>query len=228
MASSNLIVVLGTTASGGFMPEYLKSLEQADIPYHIEDISMMPNLNGGGNLGWKVEFFRKTASMFSSYEFMIVSDAWDMMFFCRNKGEVLCRLPKDHVLFAAEKNCYPDAAIAPRIPDRGPWRFMNGGLSGGTPQSFLAWCDAAERHPLYVPSALDQWFTNELLAAEDPLIQIDYRTRLFFCLYGGYPELEFVNGMPVNTMYHTYPCWIHANGKWSTEELLEKYQRSLI
>jgi hypothetical protein len=177
-------------------------------------------------LGWKVQKFREFATSYSRFEKIVLSDAWDITFY-GTKEDALSKIPDDHVLQAAEKNCYPDLSMAGSIPDRGPWRFVNGGLTAGRPGIILRWLELLESHPLYNPGCLDQWFFNALLAEGSPLCNIDAETMLFFCLFGGYAELEFEKGLPVNTVYGTHPNFCHRNGGWSGDEMFGKYERSL-
>ena len=134
--------------------------------------------------------------------------------FYGTKEEVIAKIPEDHVLCAAERNCYPDPSLVPNIPGNTPWRFANGGLTAGTPRSILDWVDKIEAHRYYNPTGLNQGFLNALLAESSPLVQIDSRTELFYCLFGETCELEFRDGLPRNTVCNTSPNFIHANGKW--------------
>ena len=130
--------------------------------------------------------------------------------------------PGDFVLQAAEKNCHPPECRGLNIPNAGPWQFANGGLALGTSEAFLRWCDACEAHPKYAPGMIDQHFMNMCLAdGYDCGWKIDSETRTFFCLYGGYDELRFDHGRPVNSFSGTRPLLIHANGGWPTEKLFQ-------
>jgi hypothetical protein len=73
----------------------------------------------------------------------------------------------------------------------------------------------------------NQGLYNILLVEQPELIDIDWKTELFFCLHTGYPELEFEQGRMVNTAWGTRPAFAHANGAWPTAEMWEKYHRSL-
>lgn len=224
---NELIVIIGASGVRGTMREYLRQLATARIDFHVENLSGVPNLDTGGTLGQKVDAIRKLANQFSNYERLLFSDAFDVTFYGK-RDDVIDKIPKDHVLWAAEKNCYPDHAIATQIPDSGPWRFANGGLLCGTPKSFIEWAHLAETHQKFDPAIVDQQFHNIMLAeGPSPLCVIDSRTDLFFCLYKGYEELEFENGLPVNTLYGTRPQFIHANGKWDAAEAFTKLERSL-
>lgn len=223
---NDLIVILSASGVRGTMREYLRQLARARIDFHVEDISGFPHLDTGGNLRQKVESLRNMAHRFSNYKRLVFSDAFDVTFY-GTREDVIATIPDDYVLWAAEKNCYPDQAIAAHIPDSGPWRFANGGLLCGTPKSFIEWAHLAETHSAFNPAIVDQQFHNMMLAEKSPLCIIDSHTDLFFCLYGGYEELEFENGLPVNTLYGTHPQFIHANGKWDATEAFAKLERSL-
>lgn len=224
--ASDLLVILTASKVSGTMEKYVRQLDDAEIDVNIHDCSERPNINGGGNLGYRVKTLRQLAERFSHYEKLLVSDGFDVTFYGK-KRDVLPKIPTTHLLHAAEKNCYPPACWTLPIPDRGLWRYANGGLVAGTPEKFIEWCDEAEKHPKYSPSMLDQHFLNILVSEGSLLGRIDYRTNLFFCLYGGYDELDFTNGLPINTLYCTFPNWLHSNGKWSPDEMFHKYERSL-
>ena len=156
---------------------------------------------------------------------MMLSDAFDVTFY-GTKGEVRDYCPDEGVMFAAEKNCYPDPGIRDRIQTPRPWAFANGGLFIGCPEEYLKWCEEMERHPSYEPRMNPQAMLN-ILVAENKL-SIDYETELFFCLFGGYDELRFDNGRPYNTVYGTWPCFLHANGKWPAADAFERHRLSLL
>jgi hypothetical protein len=228
----DLIVLMGASEHYGTMDLYLGQLDAAGIDRHVVDNANRPNQNGGGNLGYRVKIFRELAEQFMEYQFLIMTDAFDVTFYGK-KSDVLKKLPKDHLLHGAEKNCYPDVAIAPFIRGTTPWKFANGGMVAGTPDMFIDWCGYAERHLQYDPNMLDQQFLNILVAEHEKDVKfasrcvIDETTKLFYCLYGGYDELGFDNGLPVNTACCTFPNFLHANGKWTAHEMFARYERSL-
>ena len=218
---NDLLVVMAASCMHGTMALYCEQLTEAGIEWRIMDNRDNPNLNGGGNLGYRVKKFREWATMFQQYEKLIFSDAFDVTFY-GTKEEVIEKIPADHILHAAEKNCYPDPSVAPRIGVPGPWRFANGGLVAGTPQTFAEWCFAAEVHPRYNPRVLDQQFLNECVAEQSLLCDIDHRTELFFCLFGGYEELSWENGIPINTLYDTRPKFLHCQWQVGRDRSLQE------
>ena len=222
---NDLIVLTGASCVHGTMELYLRQLADAKIDVHVEDLSKT-DLGIGAHMDYKIRYIRDLVGRFQHYERIVMTDAFDVTFY-GSREDVIRKIPTDHILWGAEKNCYPDPSIAVRIPDRGPWRFTNGGLVCGTPENFVKWCDAVESHPTLLSGYLDQQFMNILLSEESDLCHIDHRTELFFCLYCGYPELDFEKGLPVNTLYGTHPNWIHANGGSGTDGMWAAYNRSL-
>ena len=220
----DLIVTMAASSTQGTMPLYLEQLSAAGIPTWIETNNGF-DMSAGGRLWMKIKGIRALAQQFeATHRFMIVSDAWDVTFWGDLNG-VLERAPREFVLWAAEKNCYPDPQMAMTINQPRPWAFANGGLSIGTPKAYLEWCEKAERHIYYHPQMLDQQFLNLQLSRNE--ISIDFATDLFFCLWGGYEELAFYNGKPYNTHCWTNPLFLHANGQWTAAEAFEMQRRSL-
>lgn len=224
--ASDLLVISGATCEHGTLPLYRQQLANAGIEHHVEALNAADVGGSGGNLAYKVRMLRDWAIRFRHHERLVFTDAFDVTFY-GTKEDVIAKVPTDHVLWAAEKNCYPEPQIAHLISGNTPWRYANGGCLCGSPQSVIDWCNAAEAHRHYNPTGLDQSFYNHLLMDSDPLVRIDSRTELFFCLFLGYQELEFEKGVPVNTLCGTNPNFIHANGKWTPAEAFMKYERSM-
>jgi len=223
---NELLVITGATCIAGHMDQYVRNLSSAGIPVQIENVAGAPWLNRGGFFYERLSLHYTWAMKFRHCRRLVITDAFDFFFF-GDRYALIEKIPLDHVLHAAEKNCYPDPAIAARIPDRGPWRFFNGGGLAGSPEAIMEMCQSLSSHPLASSPILDQHVMNTLLAENDERIHIDWKTNLFFCLFGGYDELEFVCGKPHNKLHDTFPIFVHANGKWPSEQMVEMYRESL-
>jgi len=224
-----LVISAATSDSGGTFPQYREQLAAAGVPLHVEHLD--PALGPpDATIGATLPHIRRLADQFSSYSRLVMTDAFDVSFF-GTKEDVIAKIPTDRVLWAAEKNCFTDphmaTPIAARYPERGPHFYANGGVLAGTPQMIYEWTERVERHHLYAPFFINQTFLNILLADGAEFMQVDWQTSLFFCLYSGYPELEFERGFPVNVTWRTHPNFIHASGAWPTAEMWEKHRRSL-
>jgi len=216
-----VIVSMSISRVNGMLTENVRRLSSCGV-----EVNLDPTTGQSFGIGEKLKHIRQSAERFSEYDCIILSDGWDVMFY-GTKQELLDKVPQNKVLWAAEKNCWPDASIAHQIPLHGPWRFVNGGLLAGTPQALREMCDRIEANDSYGPDYVDQGFMNFLLATGEEFFEIDSETNLFFCLHLGYDELQFKQGKPVNTLYGTTPLFVHANGHWPTDELFRKYEESL-
>jgi hypothetical protein len=234
MVSDLAVITVSTVLPGapgtGTFALYAKQLDEAGIDYYHDIIpyDQIPNMAGGGTLGFKVAVYRRLATTFMHYDRIVISDAFDVTFW-GTKAEVLENIPAG-VLCAAERNCYPEREIADLIPGSTPWRFFNGGLIAADPSNLLLWLHLLEGHPEYEPNMLDQAFFNRLLARKSSLVTIDSNTNLFYCMWGE-PDgwyLDFDKGHPVNTLLGTCPCFLHTNGHSDRAEVWAKRDRSLL
>lgn len=219
------IVIMGASKPNKLMQLYLEQLQKAGIPHEAETISMgSPN---DGTLGRCVSDWRRLAARFSGYDRLILTDAWDVLCYASKEeiSEALSCFPPSPI-FAGEKNCYPEASLAASVPDRGPWRFVNAGMLTASPSELAAWCSLVEAHPAYDPSMLGQKWFNRRLAENSPLVEIDWMTYLFFCMYMDNGEMVISNGKPYNTVHDTFPKFQHWNGSWPYEPFLEKMEMS--
>lgn len=210
----DLIVIMPCTSPAGYVNEYLLQLARAQIDVYVDRLESFSNMNGGGTHAFAIEFMRRWASKFRDYKKIVFSDAFDVLFY-GTKEDVLRKIPDDHILLAAERNCYPDISLARHFPGRTAWRFVNCGLTAGTPDNILNWLEQIEKHPLYLPNGLNQRMLNWLRRDESPLAPIDDMTELFYCLFLEKDELVFEDGLPKNSVLGTHPNFIHANGKWA-------------
>lgn len=211
----------------GWLALYLKQLAEAGVDSHLEMIESFPNQGGGGTLGAKVAKLRELVQRFYHYQNIIITDAFDVQFF-GTREDLIAKMPESWVVLAAEKNCYPEPELAAKIPQAGPWCYVNGGCLCGTPAWFMVWLEEIEKHRAYEPNALDQGWFNRRLSERDPIVRIDYMTNIFYCLFNEGVDLDFENGIPVNTFYGSRPSFIHANGQSNRSDIWERYTRSLL
>ena len=223
---NDLIVISAASCEKGYLSLYREQLAKAGIDFHLEDISGTEIPALGGNSAIKTASMISLSQRFSHYKKIVFTDAFDFCFF-GERDDVIAKIPDDYVLWGAEKNCYPDQTIAPRIPDRGLHRYGNGGFLCGPPEAMIAWAEKLRERPGYHGNVLDQQYLNLYLSEEDDFVKIDHTTSICFCLFGGYEELQFEKGLPVNSTYGTHPNFVHFNGGWNPTEMFMKYERSL-
>lgn len=225
----SFIVLMAASRENKLMGKYLQQLREADIPHHVD---YLPLTTPSVGLGECLRVFRDLARRFSSYDRLIITDAWDVL--CYGGREEVARtlsiLPPG-VIFASERNCYPEGELASVIDARYvidfPWRYVNGGMLTSSPSSLLSWCDEVERHPAYDAGMIGQQWLNRRLAEGSPLAMIDYQTRLFYCMFREHesPWLRNNNGKPWNQLTGTFPPFIHHNGSYNWEPFLAMMER---
>lgn len=222
--SDDLIILTASTVGpnhpeSGTLALYLSQLEAAGIEYDVDPITEFPS--NGGSLAYKIAGLRRRVTRFLNYEKIVFTDGHDMQYF-GSKEDLISKIPDAGVLLGAERNCYPEPSLASSIQTPRPFSFVNGGWLAGTSESFLLWLDAIERHPSYDEIILDQAWLNRRLAENDPLVNIDYRTEAVYCTFGeegSVADLQWEDGLPINTLYGTRPNFVHCNGSWNSEHI---------
>lgn len=225
------LIVLTASTVGPNHPEsgtlalYLSQLQAAGIDYDVDPITEFPA--NGGSLSYKIAGLRRRVTRFLNYDKIVFTDGHDVQYFGDKEG-LISKIPDAGILLGAERNCYPEPGIAHAIQTPRPFAFVNGGWLAGTASSFLTWLDAIERHSAFDGVMLDQAFFNRLLAANDPLINIDYTTEAVYCTFGeegDVADLQWEDGLPINTLYRTHPHFIHCNGSWSSEHIFARRKK---
>ena len=222
----DLLVVLSCSGSSGLSETYRQQLTDAGIEFSFNIIGEIPNANSGGCLEYKLEMLRQYCRRFYDYERLIFSDVWDVLFYGR-KEDVIRKIPLDRMIQGAERACYPEYHLGGLIRGVTPWRYANGGFQAGSPQAILEWCDRAQESSYYAPEEIDQRFLNRLLAYTPEMVALDSKTQLVYCLAGEAGELEFVRGMPRNTLCDTWPNFLHFNGRFEHGPILKMREASL-
>ena len=204
----DLLVIVGTACGErGLMAQFRQQLADASIDVHVQTLTGFEN-----TLAEQIREQRPLVKGFLDYEKIIFTDAFDVLFF-GTKAEVLAKVPADHIVYAAERICWPEDSRAGKYAGTTPWRYANGGLSAGTSQNFLKWLDDIEHHPLYPSRAEDynQRLFNDLKFEQSPLMHLDETTELFYCMPGEKQELGFEDSRPVNRVCNTRPNFLHVN-----------------
>lgn len=219
----SFIVLLGASRVNKLMPRYLDQLSAALIPFHVEPLPQISSPSDG-TLGFCTDLWMHLAERFEDYSRLVLTDAWDVLVY-GTREQVVSSLPLyPIVVFAAERNCYPEPELAARIGNWGtPWNFVNGGMLTASPSELIRWCEAVRRHPQYDAKMIGQQWLNRRWAENSDLIHIDFHTRLFYCMYREEESPALVNegGRPFNSLCKTFPPLIHFNGSCAWENFLK-------
>lgn len=225
--ANDFIVITAATRTEKLMPMYLDQLRTQKIPHHVETIHISGPSDG--TLGFCLNHYRQWAEQFRSYSRLVITDGWDVLLYGTRKQieEVLFDFPS-YPIFAAERNCYPEPHLAKTIPDLGIWRFVNGGMLTASPEDLENWCNLIELHPKFDPFMIGQQWLNRRLAENDPLVKIDWKTKLFYCHFLENGELGILDGKPYNTIHETYPVFQHFNGSWPWDSFLSLMEAARV
>lgn len=209
---NEVIVVAQITHREGMIDEYEKQLTDAGIPFYWHQISPLPLGANSITASRRIAYIRDMASQFRTYQHIVMTDAWDVLFY-GTKDELVSKLP-ENMIVSAERNCYPEAHLTKEFVSESPWRFANNGMLAGAPERLLYWCDVAERNYSGDAHILDQaWFNRRCLDSQ--LVWLDEITSIFYVVSGWLEDgsLKRLGTRPWNSKYDTLPNFFHFSGK---------------
>lgn len=208
---NDLIVVAGATHREGFIDEYESQLRNAGVDFHLEPLFDLPAGANSITMQRRIDYIRKVCEKFVSYDKVVMTDAWDVLFY-GTKEEVLSKIPGTMIV-SAERNCYPEPHLAPHFQSSSPWRFANNGMLAGSPAYMLEWCDRALNEGDL--AILDQAWFNRRCATGSDLVHLDETTDLFYVVSATQEDgsLQMRDGRPVNAASGKFPNFFHFSGK---------------
>lgn len=207
----DVIVIAGATHREGFLDEYEAQLARASVPFHLEQLE---HLTAGANsitMRKRIAYWRKMATQFFNYKCLYLTDAWDVLFFGTRQELIDKATPT--FLCSAERNAYPEPALASVIVGNTAWKFCNNGMIAANPEFLLSWCDEAES--MGELDILDQAWFNRRRAERQRLFELDVFTDLFYVVSATQEDgsLQVKDGRPYNAHCETFPCFLHFSGK---------------
>lgn len=213
---NEVIVVAGATHRAGLLDEYEAQLAAAGIDFHLEPLSNLPAGANSINMGRRITYIRSIATKFPDYDRIVMTDAWDVLFY-GSKRELLVKLGSGPEI-SAERNCYPEPHLAPRILatyqcEPLPWVFANNGLLHGHPEELLRFCERAES--LGDLQVLDQAWFNRRLAENTGIFGLDTLTDIYYVVSATQEDgaLQMKDGRPWNSRCDSFPCFFHFSGQ---------------
>ncbi len=208
----DVIVVAGATHREGFLDEYEFKLEEAEIDFHLWPLENLPSGANSINMRRRIDYMRGVAEKFADYQRIIMTDAWDVLFF-GTREEVMEKVPTTGIFVSTERNCYPEPKLTSRFTSASPWRFMNNGMLCGAPSEIIDWCSVAECEGDL--NILDQAWFNRARANRTMWFGADESTMLFYVVSSTQEDgaLQVRHGRPWNTRYNTFPNFLHFSGK---------------
>lgn len=211
MSNKSIIVVAYATHRAGMLDEYEAQLAAADIPFHIEQASPMPQGANSITMRRRIDYMRAMCEKFIDYERIVMTDAFDVLFF-GTKQELIDKVSWVPTV-SAERNCYPEPSLADKFVDVTPWRYCNNGMLSGGPDKILAFLRWAERTPDL--DILDQGWFNRRMADGGMPLAIDWYTKVFYVVSATQEDgaLKMEGERPWNSKTGAFPAFFHFSGK---------------
>jgi hypothetical protein len=211
-AVKDVIVIAGFTHRAGLLDTYEQQLINAGIEHCFETVSQATS---SFRMNMRISYWRNLAQRFSDYRTIIVTDAWDVLFF-GSKQELLDKI-EPNVFISAERNCFPgpefgEEELKDRISGSTPWKYANPGMLVANPMSLLDWLDKAEKTSNL--GSWDQAWCNHRLADGSGFVVIDETTNLLYVVSSHLEDgvLQIKNGRLWNSKCDTYPNFFHFAG----------------
>lgn len=211
---NDVIVVTGCTERKGLIDTYQSQLSRVGVDHVFESL---PYATSSFNMEKRISYWRSIATRFINYRMVIITDAWDVLFF-GDKQDLLAK--SQTVLISAERNCFPGPEfgyedLTDVIKGTTPWRYSNPGMVAANPRYLLEWLRKAERTKDLAIS--DQAWCNRRLVDGMCPIPLDEFTNLFYVISYSDGRLEdgvlqAKNGRPWNSKCDTYPNFFHFAG----------------
>lgn len=167
---------------------------------------------------------------------LIVTDAWDVVF-QKHPDEIVEHWSqlgrKDHVVFNAERNCFPCSELTKTSFDviaddewkvKTPWRYLNSGFMVGKPENILKLLEAMnldsipDDHQLpdgswFNPNDQDMFQRLFVQIPQASPMSLDYYGELAMAAHGTeLNELDFSGPLIVNKITGATPGAYHLNG----------------
>lgn len=114
------------------------------------------------------------------------------------------------ILFAAEKNCWPDKSLEPLFTAPTDYKYINSGCYIGYRWALDKFFDVniTNRED-------DQLFCQKrylVKNGDDIIIKIDSENYIFQCVANATEDIKIINGQLLNTSTRACPCILHGNG----------------
>ena len=226
MRDEEIVVVLGMSRPAGLFDHYLGQLLAAGIPVHIEPLNGELANGNLGDLNLRIEFMWRILAAVRHYRKLVLTDAWDMLFYGTRK-ELVAKVPDHGMVLCAERVCWPEPDLAASFPDTGtPWRYVNGGAIAGDFDSLIEWTTWLDQYKEEYGTFVDQRLFNRRRAAGDSMTPIDSKTELFYTMTQENGELVKRDGRPYNLVTGEAPAFIHFCAKTSPDPFFEMMERA--
>ena len=212
-----LIISVATDANNQGLQYFINSLKYNNIQYKILGLNtkwkggvMEEGMGGGQKINllkeelkhWDIEKLKSTLILFSdSYDVINVSTEYEII-------EKYYSISKNHILFSAEKYCWPDISLEKYYPNtKSNYKFLNSGGFIGNAYDILniLGMDIKDDDD-------DQLYFTKIFLFNTVNIKLDYNCEIFQTLNGNIKDIYIYKNKIINKTHLTFPSFIHGNG----------------
>jgi len=212
-----LIISVATDANNQGLQYFINSLKYNNIQYKILGLNtkwkggvMEEGMGGGQKINllkeelkhWDMEKLKSTLILFSdSYDVINVSTEYEII-------EKYYSISKNHILFSAEKYCWPDISLEKYYPNtKSKYKFLNSGGFIGNAYDILniLGMDIKDDDD-------DQLYFTKIFLFNTVNIKLDYNCEIFQTLNGNIKDIYIYKNKIINKTHLTFPSFIHGNG----------------
>jgi len=163
-------------------------------------------------MGYKVILLRQYLDFLPESDYVLFTDAHDIRII-ESHEEIMARYFHfgTKIVFAAEKNCWPQKALESQYRTRGPYKYLNSGGFIGEVGALKVFID--ENFQNVSGMTDDQvFYTNLFLKfqTDRTQVQLDTRCTIFQCLHLAMEDID--QESLENTVTGTSPLVWHSNG----------------
>jgi hypothetical protein len=215
---NNLLVIsVATDANNQGFQYFINSLKNNNIQYKILGLNTKWNggiMEEGMGGGQKINLLKAELKRWDTVKLkttlLLFSDSYDVIT-VSTESEIIKKyysISKNHILFSAEKYCWPDISLEKYYPNtKSNYKFLNSGGFIGNAYDILniLTMDIKDNDD-------DQLYFTKIFLFNNVNIKLDYYCEIFQTLNGIIQDIYIYKNRIINKSQLTFPSFIHGNG----------------
>jgi hypothetical protein len=212
-----LVISVATDPHHKGFQYFINSLKHNNIQYKILGLNTKWNggiMEQGMGGGQKINLLKAELKTWDTVKLkttlLLFSDSYDVIT-VSTESEIIKKyysISKNHILFSAEKYCWPDISLEKYYPNtKSNYKFLNSGGFIGNAYDILniLTMDIKDNDD-------DQLYFTKIFLFNNVNIKLDYYCEIFQTLNGTIQDIYIYKNRIINKSQLTFPSFIHGNG----------------
>jgi hypothetical protein len=225
-----LVISVATDPHDKGFQHFINSLKYKNIQYKILGLNTKWNggiMEEGMGGGQKINLLKAELKTWDTVKLkttlLLFSDSYDVIT-VSTESEIIKKyysISKNHILFSAEKYCWPDISLEKYYPNtKSNYKFLNSGGFIGNAYDILniLTMDIKDNDD-------DQLYFTKIFLFNNVNIKLDYNCEIFQTLNGNIQDIYIYKNRIINKSQLTFPSFIHGNG--NSKEYLYSISKNL-